>query len=139
MRALAFVLLALTCGSAAAEDHASYRKQFSAHLPGLPGVHGSDEIRTSDGTYCRNSTGGSGAFVDVGAIASDDGGSRGAIDNVGVYGRLVVPLGKRPKRIDCSTIYHLEVERLRAEIRMLRMGGKGKGAPAGWDKGWAEK
>ena len=122
---------------AAAEDHRHYGKQISAHLPSLPGVHGSDEIRTSDGTFCRNSTGGSGAFLDMGALASDDGGRRGAMDNVGVYGRLVIPLGKRPKRLDCSTLYALEIERLKAALKLSRMAATGGASPEGWDRsGW---
>jgi hypothetical protein len=38
-----------------------------------------------------------------------------------VYARVSIPLGKRPKRIDCSKVYELEIERLRQELELLRM------------------
>ena len=38
------------------------------------------------------------------------------------YARVTVPLGKQPKRIDCSRVYELEIERLREEVALLRMG-----------------
>ena len=37
------------------------------------------------------------------------------------YARVTMPLGKRPKRIDCSRVYELEIERLREEVALLRM------------------
>jgi hypothetical protein len=38
------------------------------------------------------------------------------------YARITIPLGKRPKRIDCSAIYELEIMKLRQEVELLRMG-----------------
>lgn len=35
------------------------------------------------------------------------------------YARVVIPLGTRPKRIDCSQIFELEIERLRKELELL--------------------
>ena len=37
------------------------------------------------------------------------------------YARVTLPLGKKPKRIDCSRIYELEISRLREEIALLKM------------------
>ena len=109
---------------------------FSANLPGVPTRNGYDEIRTRDGTFCRSSVGGSGAYLDMGALASDTGSGR--MDNAGVYGRVVVPLGRKPKRIDCTGLYTLEIERLRAEIEMMRMGRTQAVAGDAWAKdGWS--
>ena len=37
------------------------------------------------------------------------------------YARLTIPLGQRPRRIDCTRLYELEIGRLRREIEMLRL------------------
>ena len=37
------------------------------------------------------------------------------------YARVTIPLGKQPKRIDCSRMYEWEIERLQEEIALLRM------------------
>jgi len=34
----------------------------------------------------------------------------------------VVPIGRTPKRVDCSRLYELEVERLQLELKLLKMG-----------------
>jgi hypothetical protein len=38
------------------------------------------------------------------------------------YARLIIPLGRRPTRIDCAALYELEIERLRREIELLSIG-----------------
>ena len=38
------------------------------------------------------------------------------------YARIVIPLGSTPKRLDCSRLYDLEIQRLKAEIQMLKVG-----------------
>lgn len=38
------------------------------------------------------------------------------------YARVIIPLGEKPKRIDCSRIFELEIIRLRREIEMLEAG-----------------
>ncbi|MEQ7872384.1 hypothetical protein ABDK56_00040 [Sphingomonas sp. ASV193] len=37
------------------------------------------------------------------------------------YARLTLPLGPRPKRIDCSRIYEMEIARMRREMELLQM------------------
>lgn len=34
---------------------------------------------------------------------------------------MIMPLGETPKRIDCSRLYEIELERLQQEIQLLRM------------------
>ena len=43
-------------------------------------------------------------------------------DLMAAYGRVVIPLGSRPKRLDCSKLYNLEVERLQIELDLMKMG-----------------
>ena len=38
------------------------------------------------------------------------------------YARIVIPLGAQPKRLDCARLYELEIEKLKAEIQMLKVG-----------------
>lgn len=54
--------------------------------------------------------------LDIGAVADTE--------DMGVYGRITIPIGA-PKRLDCSRLYDLEVERLKAEIDALRSDGRG--------------
>ena len=49
----------------------------------------------------------------MGALDSDQGG-------LGVYGRVVIPLGAQPDRLDCKRLYNLEVNKLQQEILDLR-------------------
>ena len=115
------------------------QKHSGFTLPGvtLPGGH--DEVRAADGTTCRSAVSGNGAYVDMGVIANGrDGGTSGEFS---AYGRLIVPLGAPKGRVDCRRLYDLELERLRAEVRMLREGGGGRAVRASdtdsVDKGWA--
>ncbi|MEL6316276.1 MAG: hypothetical protein AAFR16_01420 [Pseudomonadota bacterium] len=70
---------------------------------------------------------GNGAYLDlgVGRVANSLG--RDAYDeqetSVIGYARVVIPLGRKPERLDCKRLYDLEVERLKMEIELLRMGG----------------
>lgn len=87
-------------------------------LPGVSLPSGHDEVRAADGTSCRSAVASSGAYVDVGII-SDPNAMR---DNTAAYGRVVVPLGRERKRINCTELYKLEVQRLRMELKMMEMG-----------------
>jgi hypothetical protein len=86
-------------------------------LPGVTLPQGTDEVRAADGTSCRSAVGGNGAYLDVGVI-----GTKRTADDNAYYGRVVVPLGKSPKRLDCSKLYELEVERLKLELELAKAG-----------------
>ena len=87
-------------------------------LPGVSLPSGHDEVRAADGTSCRSAVAGSGAYVDIGII-SDPNAMR---DNTAAYGRVVMPIGRERKRINCAELYELEVQRLRMELKMMEMG-----------------
>ncbi|WP_298676842.1 hypothetical protein [uncultured Lentibacter sp.] len=111
-----FVGLILLTSAAEAEN-------FSIDLPTPRGMaNASDTIQTMDGSRCSQSVNGGGAFFDIGVAKTENdtqsftNGSSGTI-----YGRLIIPIGKKPKRLDCIRLYELELQRLRSEIEYLSM------------------
>lgn len=105
------------------------RSDRGFNLPGVTLPQGQDEVHAADGTTCRSAVGGSGTYLDVGAI-KDSLGKRGG-DDVATYARVVIPLGTRSSRLDCAKLYALEVERLQLELKLLKMGlsAQGGGEP----------
>lgn len=103
------------------------------HLPAPPrGPGGEDVIETSSGARCRQSINSNGAYLDVGATGSS-GSSRdpyygpvfpernGSNQQALGYVRITLPLGEKPRRLDCIRLYEMELERMRREIELLRM------------------
>ncbi|MCJ7421997.1 hypothetical protein [Sphingomicrobium astaxanthinifaciens] len=103
------------------------------YLPAPPrGPGGEDVIETQNGTRCRQSMNANGAYLDVGAVGST-GNYRdpyvgpwnhrvdGREDQVTGYVRMTLPLGRQPRRLDCSRLYEMELQRLRREIELLQM------------------
>jgi hypothetical protein len=103
------------------------------YLPPAPnGPGGEDSIETSSGTRCRQSINSNGAYLDVGMAGSHSSGSANDPYRVGSsvrdsgnealgYARMVMPIGKKPQRIDCTRIYEMELARMRREIELLKM------------------
>ena len=126
-------------GPAGADGQGYYNNnsQFGMALPYDSMPNGQDEIHTADGTSCRSAVGGDGTYMDTGVIGSP---STEYLDSsAAVYGRLVIPLGNKSKRLDCTRLYDLEIERLRAELALARMGvsaDAGAQAPAAAGKNW---
>jgi len=89
-------------------------------LPGVSLPSGSDEVRAADGTTCRSAVGGNGAYLDVGVIGNPE--LETAAASFSAYGRIVVPLGKMPKRLDCTRLYDLEIQRMEMELKLAQMG-----------------
>jgi hypothetical protein len=76
---------------------------------------------------CSQSINSNGGYLDLGVAGGDlntyyssDADSRPQ-SAVG-YARVIIPLGESPHRLDCSRIYDLEIERLKAEIATLKIG-----------------
>jgi hypothetical protein len=93
--------------------------QNGFNLPTIPNVTGQDIVRGSGGISCQSSVGSGGPNFDLGVIGSNDMFDR---DSMSVYGRITVPLGKRPKRVDCTRLYDLEISRLQMELQLMRAG-----------------
>ena len=98
------------------------------NLPGSSAAYGQDSIRAGD-LDCKNSIGGATnlEFGVTGIIDNYDspfGGSSGnGIDptkNVGVYARIVIPLDKPKERINCNSLYELELRKKRLEVLKLQ-------------------
>lgn len=126
---LAFASVSSSAVEASANDTFINQNISGFNLPGVQLPQGHDEVRAADGTTCRSAVSGSGAYLDIGLIGNPeqtaDNGSYSA------YGRVVVPLGKKTKRLDCTRLYDLEVQRLEMELRLMQMGLTRGIAPAG--------
>lgn len=98
------------------------------YMPPPPqGTGGEDSITTATGTHCRTSMNSNKGYVDMGVTGSQGtandffGGYVGQRqDNSTIYVRFVIPIGAAPAKIDCSRFMQLEIERLEAEIKMLK-------------------
>ncbi|RWB76215.1 MAG: hypothetical protein EOQ50_12235 [Mesorhizobium sp.] len=97
------------------------QNQTGFSLPGVSLPQGQDEVHASDGTTCRSAVSGSGAYLDLGVIRGNNS-SNHTNSDIATYGRVVIPIGRTPKRVDCSRLYELEVERLQMELKLLKMG-----------------
>lgn len=101
------------------------------YLPVAPTSYGQDEFRAADGTTCRSSMDGT-KRVEVGAFGSggkaDDNnyalpgytyaGNQGR--TAGVYGRFSMSLDASPDRMNCNTLYKLELERRALELELMK-------------------
>ena len=126
---LSTLAVGISCGKASANDTNFYQSntQFGVNLPNVALPSGSDEVRASDGTSCRSAQGGNGAYLDSGVIGSPGGNGLG--ESGAIYSRVVIPLGETPRRLDCGALYDLEVQRLRAELQLAKMGLASHGQP----------
>lgn len=114
-------------------------------LPSVAIPHGADEVRAGDGTTCRSALASNEGYLDIGTVGNQDP-TRDALA-ASVYGRVIVPLGRKPPRINCRSLYELELQRLRHELEMAKMGantlaqsGAGNSEPQKWaQEGWHDQ
>ena len=117
------LLLALCCSQAIADS-----SSLNLSLPNAGSSYGTDSIKAGD-LDCKNSIGGSTNF---------EVGFTGVINNavaplfgkkdpdapqrkdIGLYARIIIPLDGPKERINCNTLYQLELQRRRLEIEKLR-------------------
>tara|TARA_B110000858_G_C17653993_1_gene404042 strand:+ start:241 stop:678 length:438 start_codon:yes stop_codon:yes gene_type:complete len=98
-------------------------------LPGMGSTYGQDSIRAGD-LDCKNS---------IGGATNLEFGITGVIDNyqspfggnnsdpfgntekdIGVYARITIPLDKPKERINCNSLYQLELRKKRLEVLKLQ-------------------
>ena len=116
------VALALCITAPAWADNSSLNLQ----LPTGPTSYQSDSIRAGD-LDCKNAIGGgtnlefgvTGVLNNVGS-PYDLNHSFNERRAVGVYARIVIPLDKPKERINCNTLYQLELQQRRLEIQKLQ-------------------
>ena len=101
---------------------------MSFSLPSISSVSGSDSIRAGD-LDCKNAIGGStnfeigmtgvisNAVMPIIGKASE---SDPQTKDIGLYARLIIPLDAPKERINCNTLYRLELQRRRLEVERLR-------------------
>lgn len=96
-------------------------------LPNMGSTYGTDSIRAGD-LDCKNAIGGATNFelgvtgiVDnaVSPFESEDPANPQTKD-IGVYARIVIPLDAPKERINCNTLYQLELQRRRIEVQKLQ-------------------
>jgi len=97
-------------------------------LPNSSSTYGQDSIRTQDGLDCKNAIGGAtqmefGMTGIVDNYESPFGGSNphdiNQTKDVGVYARIVIPLDAPKERINCNSLYQLELRKKRLEVLKL--------------------
>ena len=123
------LLLLVLVGTAMADS-----TSMSLSLPSSGMSYGTDSIKAGE-LDCQNSIGGStnfelgltGVINNVTGIFSTANIKEPQSKDIGVYARLVIPLDAPTERINCNTLYQLElqhrrleIEKLRAEIEMLK-------------------
>jgi hypothetical protein len=110
---LSFVIM-LLCTPAIAQN------SLNLALPSSPQNYQSDKFRAGD-LDCSNAIG-SATNLEFGVtgIINQDDFSGDPIKDVGVYGRITIPLGRIAKeRINCNKLYELELEKKRLELMKL--------------------
>lgn len=116
------IIFALLCAQAIADS-----SSLNLQLPSMGTNYGTDSIRAGD-LDCKNSIGGATNFelgvtsiVDnaVSPFSSDDPDNPMTKD-LGLYARIIIPLDAPKERINCNTLYQLELQRRRIEVQKLQ-------------------
>ena len=116
------LLLLVLVGTAMADS-----TSMSLSLPSSGMSYGTDSIKAGE-LDCKNSIGGStnfelgltGVINNVTGIFSTANIKEPQSKDIGVYARLVIPLDAPTERINCNTLYQLELQHRRLEIEKLR-------------------
>ncbi len=96
-------------------------------LPSAGYNSGTDSIRAGD-LDCKNSIGGTTNFElgmtgiinnAVTPIIGKDG-EKPQTKDIGLYARIIIPLDGPSERINCNTLYQLELQRRRLEVQKLK-------------------
>ena len=123
MKKLALLLM-LVCSTSAYADGSS----LNLALPSSPSTYGQDSIRAGD-LDCKNAIGGAtqlefGVTGIVNNATSPFSSSNDALNpqtkDVGVYARIVIPLDGPKERINCNSLYQLELRKKRLEVLKLQ-------------------
>lgn len=107
----------------------SYAENSSLNLqlPSTGAVHGQDKFRAGD-LDCSNAIGGATnmEFGMTGIVDNASGPFSGGNPHsptekdIGVYARIIIPLDGPKERINCNTLYELELRKKRIEILKLQ-------------------
>jgi hypothetical protein len=114
------LLFLLVCGSAMADS-----SSLNLALPSSPSTYGQDSIRAGN-LDCKNAIGGAtqlefgvtGIVNNASVLGSNS--DIGSAKDVGVYARIIIPLDKPKERINCNSLYQLELRIKRLEVLKLQ-------------------
>jgi hypothetical protein len=110
-----YAVLFMLMGLPALADTSS---SLNLAIPGSSMNYQSDQFRAGD-LDCSNAIG-SATQLEFGVTGIIDKDMGNQIGDVGVYSRIVIPLGKRVKsRIDCNKLYELELRKKQLEVQKL--------------------
>ena len=105
----------------------SSNSSIGLQLPNAGSTYGQDSIKTQEGLDCKNAIGGATQFefgvtgvIDNYNSPFDSNNNGPSSKDVGVYARIVIPLDKPKERINCNTLYELELRRKRIEVLKLQ-------------------
>lgn len=122
MKRIASTLMVLLVTTTAWAESSS----LNLALPSAPGTYGQDSIRAGE-LDCKNAIGGAtqlefGVTGIIDNYQSPFGGSSdfNSSRDVGIYARIVIPLDKPKERINCNSLYELELRKKRLEVLKLQ-------------------
>ena len=128
MKVLILILILILWSVDSRADSSS----LNLNLPSSPQSYASDRIRS--GTLdCQNAIGSS-TNVEFGVVGFIDNGYDDSFastqrninypqvrtNDIGVYARINIPIGAPKERINCNTLYQLELEKKRMEVFKLK-------------------
>jgi hypothetical protein len=101
---------------------------LNLQLPSSGGNYQSDKFRAGD-LDCSNAIGGgtnlefgvTGIINNATSIFSNEDPLNPQTKDVGLYARIIIPLDGAKERINCNTLYQLELQKKRLEVQQLKM------------------
>ena len=121
---LFYTIVFVLIGSTAFAQNSS-NNSLGLTLPSAPQSYQSDSFRSGE-LDCSNAIGSATnlEFGVTGLIRNDDIGfnnigSSSRAGDIGVYARIVIPLGGPKERINCNDLYEIELQRKRLEVMRL--------------------
>ena len=121
MNILRYILLLALSGTVMANS------SLNLALPSASVGYGTDSIKAGD-LDCKNSIGGgtnfefgfTGIINNAITIFGEEDLLNPQTKDIGVYARIIIPLDGPSERINCNTLYQLELQRRRLEVEKLR-------------------
>ena len=119
-------VIAITWSAAMTERAYAENSGLNLSLPNAGSTYGQDSIRTQDGLDCKNAIGGAtqlefGVTGIVDNYHSPFGRNSGTSEkDVGLYARITIPLDAPKERINCNSLYQLELRKKRIEVLKLQ-------------------
>lgn len=101
---------------------------LNLQIPNAGNNYSYDEVRSSDNMSCKNAIGGAtnlefgitGIVNNAVPIWESGDPANPTTKDVGLYARITIPLDKPKERINCNTLYKLELQKKRLEVMKLQ-------------------